>query len=61
VFADSGGAYGVVALNIYEGNNNVAKQDQLGLVPEPATVLAGLMLLLPFGVSAFRIIRRNRA
>ena len=30
------------------------------VVPEPATVVAGALLLLPFGASALRIIRRNR-
>lgn len=30
-------------------------------VPEPATLLAGAVLLLPFGVSTLRILRRNRA
>jgi hypothetical protein len=30
------------------------------LVPEPRTILAGLLLLLPFGASAVRILRRNR-
>jgi hypothetical protein len=30
-------------------------------VPEPATAIAGLLLLLPFGVSTLRILRRNRA
>jgi hypothetical protein len=29
-------------------------------VPEPTTMLAGAMLLLPFGVSTLRIVRRNR-
>ena len=29
-------------------------------VPEPTTVIAGALLLLPFGASAFRILRRNR-
>ena len=29
-------------------------------VPEPTTVIAGALLLLPFGVSTFRILRRNR-
>ena len=29
-------------------------------VPEPATVVAGALLLLPLGVSAVRILRRNR-
>jgi hypothetical protein len=29
-------------------------------VPEPATMLAGALLLLPFGASTLRILRRNR-
>ena len=33
---------------------------QLTPVPEPSTVVAGAMMLLPFGVSAVRIVRRNR-
>ncbi len=31
-----------------------------GSVPEPTTVIAGALLLLPFGVSTFRILRRNK-
>jgi hypothetical protein len=30
------------------------------VVPEPATMLAGALLLLPFGISTIRIVRRNR-
>jgi hypothetical protein len=30
-------------------------------VPEPATIIAGALLLLPFGASTVRILRRNRA
>jgi hypothetical protein len=30
-------------------------------VPEPGTILAGALLLVPFGASAWRILRRNRA
>jgi len=33
----------------------------LTAVPEPATVLAGALLLLPFGASTIRILRKNRA
>jgi hypothetical protein len=29
-------------------------------IPEPATILAGAVLLLPFGISAFRFVRRNK-
>jgi hypothetical protein len=31
------------------------------VVPEPSTMLAGALLLLPFGASTLRILRRNRA
>jgi hypothetical protein len=30
-------------------------------VPEPTTIIAGALLLLPFGASAVRILRKNRA
>ena len=39
--------------------DNVA-YNETSVVPEPTTLLAGAMLLLPFGVSALRIVRRNR-
>lgn len=29
-------------------------------VPEPTTIIAGALLLMPFGASTFRILRRNR-
>lgn len=29
-------------------------------VPEPSTVMAGLLLLIPLGISTMRIVRRNR-
>ena len=31
------------------------------VVPETSTVIAGVLLLLPFGASTFRILRKNRA
>jgi hypothetical protein len=31
------------------------------VVPEPSTIVAGALLLLPFGISTFRILRKNRA
>jgi hypothetical protein len=40
----------------YIGLDNV----DVEAVPEPATVIAGLLLLLPFGASALRIIRNSR-
>jgi hypothetical protein len=33
---------------------------QISAVPEPTTMIAGALLLLPFGASAIRILRRNR-
>jgi hypothetical protein len=30
-------------------------------VPEPSTVVAGALLLLPFGVSTLRILRKSKA
>ena len=33
----------------------------LGPVPEPSTAIAGCLLLLPFGASALRIVRRRQA
>jgi hypothetical protein len=35
--------------------------DSYVLVPEPTTVIAGALLLLPFGVSTLRILRKKRA
>jgi choice-of-anchor C domain-containing protein len=50
-FQDSGGtAYGSALDNV-----------SLVPVPEPATMIAGALLLLPFGASTFRILRKNRA
>jgi hypothetical protein len=32
-----------------------------GAVPEPTTIFGGALLLLPFGASTLRLLRRNRA
>jgi hypothetical protein len=72
VQADSNGAYGVVALNLFDGAYSTTvqgangksyqvNQDQLAIVPEPTTMIAGILLLLPFGASTLRVLRRNRA
>jgi hypothetical protein len=75
VAADSGGAYGVIALNLFDGAYSTPvtvngktynlNQDQLAIdpsfVPEPSTIMAGFLMLLPFGASTLRILRRNRA
>jgi len=60
--ADTGVAGGVVyAINL-TGPGGYA-QPQLGFtaaVPETSTVVAGALLLLPFGVSTVRILRKNK-
>ena len=71
VFNDSLGAYGVIALNLFDGAYSTqvqnpngqsynVNQDQLAIVPEPTTMIAGALLLLPFGASTLRILRKNR-
>lgn len=59
VFNASGGAYGVFALTLTDSNENYG-QPILGMVPEPSTIMAGALLLLPFGVSTVRILRKNK-
>lgn len=64
------GAFGVEALNMtVVGNTSSYVQPQLvelgngsqtSSVPEPSTVFAGVMLLLPLGVGVSRALRRNR-
>lgn len=53
------GAYGIVVLNLTDDAGNL-KQDVLAQVPEPSTVVAGALLLLPFGVSTVRILRKSK-
>jgi hypothetical protein len=54
------GAYGVGDMVL---DNPGQAQDQLVMVavPEPTTMISGVLLLLPFGASTLRILRRNRA
>jgi hypothetical protein len=61
IFNAADGADGVFAINLTDPNNNYY-QPQLGwsAVPEPSTVVAGALLLLPFGVSTMRILRKNK-
>ena len=45
----------------YEENGNFVQTDlQLTLVPEPATMIAGALLLLPFAARTFRTLRRKQ-
>jgi hypothetical protein len=48
-------------LLIREGDFTPSPFDSLEPVPEPPTMIAGALLLLPFGVSVLRILRRRRA
>lgn len=43
------------------GDNNVVFDAPTTPVPEPSTYIAGALLLLPFGASALRRLRKNRA
>lgn len=51
-------AYNVAALNLYDSSGNRA-QDQLAIVPEPGTILAGALLVLPFCMTTLRAMRRK--
>jgi hypothetical protein len=60
--ANGNGAFGVEAMNLYTGSPNDKNyaQPQIIQVPEASTMIAGALLLLPLGVSALRIVRKNR-
>lgn len=45
----------------YTVNGGSAWVSGVGAVPEPTTMIAGALLLLPFGASTIRFIRKNRA
>jgi len=48
--------------NNYNGDDSAFIANvSLTAVPEPATILSGVLMLLPFGASTLRILRRNRA
>lgn len=58
VTSDANGEFGVYALNLVT-RDGVQVQSQLIYLPEPSTVVAGALLLLPFGVSTLRILRKK--
>jgi hypothetical protein len=45
----------------YASVSEVSQSFHQTAVPEPSTVVAGALLLLPFGVSTLRILRKNKA
>ena len=56
---DANGAYGVEDMTL---DNPGLAQDQLVIVvPESTTMIAGALLLLPFGASTFKILRKKRS
>jgi hypothetical protein len=59
---NANGAFGVYALNMFTGSSSSPSyvQPQLAIVPEPTTMIAGALLLLPLGASTLRVLRRNR-
>lgn len=61
LFTYTGGP-SVVAFGWSDGLERVFVDDaSLVAVPEPTTIIAGALLLLPFGASTLRFIRRSRA
>ncbi|MEY2429380.1 MAG: hypothetical protein QOJ40_2265 [Verrucomicrobiota bacterium] len=50
--------FGQARANVIDGD--IAPTFDLAPVPEPTTMIAGALLLLPFGASTLRILRRNR-
>lgn len=58
--ADVLGKYNISHVEFFGSIGNVPPPNVVA-VPEPGTVLAGVLLLLPFGVSTIRTLRRNRA
>lgn len=44
----------------FDSNAGWIDNVRISAVPEPTTVIAGALLLLPLGASAIRFVRRNR-
>ena len=62
--AAANGAYDVYGLDLIGGQDQLvieAPSNNSAVLPEPSTVLAGALLLLPLGASAFRILRRTQS
>lgn len=69
--ANGNGVYGVEALDMSTSSGlnggwvqpqlvEIGNRSQGGSVPEPSTVFAGALTLLPLGVGVMRITRKNR-
>jgi len=55
----SSSAQDVQHLKTFSGSEKSFSGSLSSAVPEPTTVVAGALLLLPFGLSAFRVLRKN--
>jgi len=59
---ETGGLYTIYTAVNDSGGANTYYIDSVVVVPEPTTIVAGALLLLPFGASTLRILRKqNRA
>jgi hypothetical protein len=58
---NANGAFGVYALDMVSGGTYAQPQLCMVPVPEPDTILAGALMLLPFGAGALRLVRRRLA
>jgi hypothetical protein len=69
-----GGSHGGITAAYYIGDvnsgpltfhtltgNGLSSYSGFSAVPEPTTMIAGALLLLPFGASTLRVLRKNRA
>jgi hypothetical protein len=60
-FQFSGSDPSLTTLFTSPGGTTASYSGSISAVPEPSTVVAGFLLLLPFGVSTLRILRKNTA
>lgn len=51
IWGSNSGQYGISGFTAFHAGS---------VIPEPSSLIAGALLLLPFGASALRILRRNR-
>jgi hypothetical protein len=62
--AASDGAYGVEALDIYDSSGDACQSQLIEVaspVPEPSTIWAGLLIIIPLGVGVFRSFQKSRS
>lgn len=57
---ETGGPFTIYTVANDAGDSITYQIDSVVTVPEPTTMIAGALLLLPFGADTLRILRRNR-